>query len=180
MARHDRRVRRTREALISAFNDLVLSDRKQTIRVSDIVERANVGRSTFYEHYSNADDIYMQALSRPFAVLADAVAGDGGPHELQKLLEHFWENRQRARRVFGDKREQIGRLLAGMIEERLAARNARLSIPRQLAARQLAESALGLMRGWLMSEAPCPTDVLAAAICKTSQAATAALRHRPS
>src|SRR4051812_2411808 len=61
----DRRIARTREALIGAFNHLVLNRRQRHIRVADIVAEANVGRSTFYEHYSSADDILLQALARP-------------------------------------------------------------------------------------------------------------------
>ena len=58
----DRRITRTRNALIGAFNHLVLHRRQRHIRVADIVAQANVGRSTFYEHYSSADDILIAAL----------------------------------------------------------------------------------------------------------------------
>ena len=92
----DRRAARTRAALIEAFNHLALNHRKN-IRVADIVALANVGRSTFYEHYKSADDIHLQAMPRPFAILADAAAGMGDEARLTGLLRHFWENRQLAR-----------------------------------------------------------------------------------
>ena len=161
----DRRVARTRTALIEAFNHLVLSRRPKRIRVSDIVAAANVGRSTFYEHYRSADDIHMEALSRPFGLLADATAGQGDSERLASLLAHFWENRQRAREtVSGRSGERAARMLADQVELRLG--DAALAIPKRLAALQLAEAALAPVRGWLLAEAPCTPAVLAASICR--------------
>jgi AcrR family transcriptional regulator len=173
----DRRVTRTRTALIEAFNHLVLSRRRRRIRVADIVEKANVGRSTFYEHYKSADDIHLAALSRPFAVLADAAAGQGDAGQLTHLLIHFWENRQRARESFdGRMQDKVNRLLASMVEDRLEQAGEPLVIPRRLAAMQLAEAALAPVRGWVTAEAPATPRALAEAICRGGRALTEALR----
>src|SRR3954452_19118479 len=116
MARsEDRRVARARAALIHAFDSLVLSRRRRKIRVADIVAEANVGRSTFYEHYKSADDIHMAALSGPFGTLADAAAGLGDEAGLTGLLSHFWEYRQRARESFSERTgEKASRMLADL------------------------------------------------------------------
>ena len=76
-ARHDRRATRTRKALVDAFGHLVQHRRRGPIRVAEIVAQARVGRSTFYDHYSSAEEISLDALSRPFGALADAAAGRG-------------------------------------------------------------------------------------------------------
>ncbi len=167
--RKDRRVERTRAALIEAFNELFLKRPNGPVRVSDIVERANVGRSTFYEHYSGAHDIQMQAMARPLAILADAVSGRCGPDRLTWLLEHFWENRQRARSTFtGRHRDQVVRLLATMIEERLSRNGDEPVVPMRLSAFQLAEASLALIRGWVSGEGPCTPEQLARTVCETS------------
>lgn len=167
--RKDRRVERTRAALIEAFNELFLKRPNGPVRVSDIVERANVGRSTFYEHYAGADDLHMQALARPLAVLADAVAGRCGPDRLTWLLEHLRENRQRARSTFnGRQRDRVVRLLATMLEERLSGAETEPVIPMRLAALQLAEAPIALIRGWVSAEGSCSPGQLARAICETS------------
>jgi AcrR family transcriptional regulator len=166
----DRRTTRTRAALIEAFNHLALSHRK-SIRVADIVALANVGRSTFYEHYRSADDIHLQAMSRPFSVLADAAVGMGDETRLTELLRHFWENRQLARSSFmGRMHDKVTRLLAGMIEERLQEEADALAIPLRLAALQLAEAALAPVRGWVTAEASCTPEALAGAICRCGRA----------
>ena len=174
--REDRRVARTRAALIEAFNQLVMHRRPRKIRVADIVERANVGRSTFYEHYAGADALHMEALSRPFAPIADAAAGEGDEVRVERLLAHFWENRQRARETFsGRMGEKASRLLAEMIEARLSAASRQTVIPRRLAAIQLAESALAPLRGWIAGEASAAPDALARSLCRSGAQLAAAL-----
>jgi len=167
--RQDRRVARTRTALIEAFNHLVLARRQKAIRVADIVAKANVGRSTFYEHYRSTDDIRIEALSRPLAALADAAAGLGDLERLEGLLVHFWQNRQRAREhLTGRAGERTTRLLVDMVEQRLG--EAEAAIPRRLAAMQLAEAAFAPVRGWLAAEAPCTAAALACTICNAGRA----------
>ncbi len=171
---HDRRVARTRGAIVEAYNHLFQHRRPHSITVADIVERANVGRSTFYEHYAGADAVFLEAVSRPLSVLADAVAGAADAEDLTPLLHHFWDNRQRAREMLtGRQSERIARLLADLIEARLG--DGPLLIPARLASLQLAEGALAPIRGWLLAEAPCPPDVLARAICAASAATRTAL-----
>jgi len=176
-AGQDRRTTRTRKALVDAFGHLVQHRRKGRIRVAEIVAQARVGRSTFYDHYSSAEEISLDALSRPFAVLADAAAGRGDPEKLAQLLAHFWENRQRAREMFagGRMRERAARLLADMVTERLEEADARLAIPLPLAALQLAEAALAPVLAWMRGEAPATPDALARSLCRTGAAVAEAL-----
>lgn len=170
----DRRTVRTRTALIHAFDQLVLGRAKRKIRVADIVAEANVGRSTFYEHYGSADEIHMAALARPFSILADAAAGLGDEARLTSLLAHFWDYRQQARGSLFDRTgEKAARMLADLVEERLG--DQALSIPPRLAAIQLAEAALAPVRGWITAEAPASAEALADVICKCGRAMRQAL-----
>lgn len=180
-AGEDRRVRRTRAAVVQAFNHLVLSRRRGKIRVADIVEQANVGRSTFYDHYSNAEEVHLEALSAPFAILADAAAGRGDAARLEPLLTHFWENRQRARETFdqGRMQEKTARLLTDMVEARLRQDDVELVISTRLAALQLAEGALAPIRGWMTGASPSTAQALATAICSSSAHILIALSLRP-
>ena len=164
----DRRTRRTRTALVDAFNHLVLNRRQPRIRVADIIARADVGRSTFYEHYANADALLLEALSRPFAILADAAAGRGEPDRLAFLLTHFWENRRRARETLaGRTGDKAMRLLADMVETRLDGQE--MAVPVRLASLQLAEAALAPIKAWVAGEAPCSAETLAASLCRTGE-----------
>ena len=164
----------TRAAIIGAFNRIFLERRQHRIRVADVVAEAGVGRSTFYDHFSGAEQLYLAALARPFTVLADAAAGCGDPAALERLLAHFWENRRRARDSLGGRSgEQSQRLLAELVEARL---EGPLALPASLAAQQLAAAALAPVRCWLLGHASSTPAGLAESLCRSGAALAAAQR----
>jgi len=164
--------------LLGAFNQLFLGRRRRRIRAADLIAEAGVGRSTFYDHYSSADDVLLEALRHPFATRADAAAGQGDAAAMLWLARHFWENRQRARDLFDNPRMQgrVSRLLAEMVAARLA--GAPLLLPAELAATQLAEAALAPLRAWVRGEASATPDALAESLCRTGAALRGALDKR--
>src|SRR5580700_10060156 len=92
----DRQVRKTREAIVAAFNELVLERRYQDIRVANIIGLADIGRSTFYEHFRDKDDVLRRSLGGILTAVADA-AGDGcDTTRLRVVLDHFREQRRLA------------------------------------------------------------------------------------
>src|SRR5881396_3995668 len=58
----DRRIQRTREVLHEALISLMIEKGYEAITVQDIIDRANVGRSTFYAHYVGKQDLLMSGL----------------------------------------------------------------------------------------------------------------------
>jgi AcrR family transcriptional regulator len=58
----DRRTLRTRQLLLTALRELMHTHRYESISVSEIAERANVGRSTFYAHYVDKDDLFATGV----------------------------------------------------------------------------------------------------------------------
>ncbi len=58
----DRRVARTRAMLQEAHISLILEKGYEATTVEDICDAANVGRSTFYAHYTGKDDLRRSGL----------------------------------------------------------------------------------------------------------------------
>jgi len=60
----DRRSQRTRQLLHTALIELMLERRYDEITVQDIIDRANVGRSTFYAHYLDKEDLLVSGFTQ--------------------------------------------------------------------------------------------------------------------
>jgi AcrR family transcriptional regulator len=58
----DRRVERTSIALQRAMIELVKEHGYDYVEVQHITERANIGRSTFYTHFKNKEDVLLRSL----------------------------------------------------------------------------------------------------------------------
>ncbi|MDO5330653.1 MAG: TetR/AcrR family transcriptional regulator [Bacillota bacterium] len=59
----DRRIKRTKETIYAAFRELLSEENYMSISASQIIERANIGRATFYAHFKDKDDL-MNSLCR--------------------------------------------------------------------------------------------------------------------
>jgi AcrR family transcriptional regulator len=87
----DRRVRRTRELLRAALLALIAEQGYDRTTVQDILDRADVGRSTFYDHYRDKDDLLLSGFGEVHAVLAAEINKSAGASSefLQPLLIVF-------------------------------------------------------------------------------------------
>ena len=98
-AKHDRRSQRTRQLLSDALVALILEKRYDAITVQDILDRANVGHSTFYTHFYDKDDLLLSDLDALLARLHQVIDdGSHGPSVLVPslaLFRHVHEERAR-------------------------------------------------------------------------------------
>lgn len=60
----DRRVQKTRKLLQDALIELVAEIGYETVTIQEILDRANVGRSTFYAHFQDKDQLLHSILDR--------------------------------------------------------------------------------------------------------------------
>jgi len=67
----DRRIERTRKAVLDAFFDLVQEVRYNDITVAHIVARAGVSRSAFFARFAGKDALLATSIAGPFSVLAN-------------------------------------------------------------------------------------------------------------
>ncbi|WP_412542961.1 TetR/AcrR family transcriptional regulator [Longispora sp. K20-0274] len=96
--RTDRRVRRTRQALVDALLALMAEKPYDHITVHELSDRADVGRSTFYGHFVDKDALLDTALDE----LRTIAASPRPSHGLSlSLLTHIAEHRQLAAAILG-------------------------------------------------------------------------------
>ena len=74
----DRRQRKTRDSIFRAFIDLVSEKDFAHITVGDIIERADVGRATFYSHFETKDFLLKELCGELFDHIFEAEAQEMG------------------------------------------------------------------------------------------------------
>ena len=99
----DRRQQKTRTAIFDAFTELLSEKSYSKITVQDIIDRANVGRATFYAHFETKDDLLKALCEELFGHIISSAAdcihthvlySDGNAPEsvFCHLLHHLQKN----------------------------------------------------------------------------------------
>ena len=65
--REDPRVKRTRELIVRAFDELVAEKGHTGLTVQEIAERATINRATFYDHFADQYELFDHAISKAFS-----------------------------------------------------------------------------------------------------------------
>jgi|GEM_PF-4888455 len=94
-----RQLSSTEITIVEAFRTLAIERRYGAIRVIDIIDRAGVAKSTFYEHFQGKDDVLLTALRPILLALATAASGRAARSYVRPTIEHLWELRSFARSI---------------------------------------------------------------------------------
>jgi AcrR family transcriptional regulator len=178
----DRRSRRTRRMLKEALFALILEKGYDAVTIEDITERADLGRTTFYLHYRDKDELLIESfesiaeelVSRmPMPMIASGDQ-DGGWFVQDAILitfQHAYENAQLYRvilrgegasRVSGRLHLIISQIAAELIQKRieLGLLPQHSQVPVEVFANYFAGSLLALITWWLESgQAYPPTEM---------------------
>ena len=153
--RVDRRVQRTRTAILDAFTQLVFKNGFESINPRKLAEVANVGRSTFYEHFSGMDELLALSIGNMFDRLAQLSLQAELKPELISVIEHFWDGRRLAGSILvGRTGEAMNRHLVQSFERALVIFAQQSKTPPQftsneLVAVHLAAAQLAVLKSWL-------------------------------
>jgi len=89
----DRRVRKTRRQLRDALVALILEKGWDTVTVQDVCAKADVGRSTFYVHFADKEDLLLSGFDDLHASLERGSASADQPFAFAApLFQHAAEN----------------------------------------------------------------------------------------
>jgi AcrR family transcriptional regulator len=161
--RPDRRVARSRRALKEALTDLILERGYEAVTVQDVIDRADVGRSTFYAHFLDKDDLLMAILAdleMPAPDHTTWAPTDPAFGWTLDLFRHFGSGRRLFKAVAGSqsgalaRRESIRRLedLAGAELGRVGAGRKLDALRLEIVGRFLVGTFIGFMEWWMREE----------------------------
>jgi AcrR family transcriptional regulator len=101
----DRRIQKTHRALQEALITLIVERGWDNFTVQDLCERADVGRSTFYMHFADKEDVVTGGLGEFRKGVRAAVASRKGDSEpfafVRPLIEHAFEQQRAFRALLG-------------------------------------------------------------------------------
>jgi AcrR family transcriptional regulator len=158
----DRRVRRTRVALREALIGLMAERGYEGVTVQDVIDRADVGRSTFYAHYTDKADLLGDLLAELRDQLLPA-SGAGAPDPRRPLrfslemFRHVRDERVLLRGLLGPTGTSpvVGQIEGMLVEvvggelNTIAAAAGSPRIPLDLVAASVVASFIATLRWWV-------------------------------
>jgi AcrR family transcriptional regulator len=175
LAKHaiDRRITRTRGMLQHALTSLILKKGYEAITIQDICDEANVGRSTFYAHYTSKDDLKRSGFERLHKELVDrqrearSAPGDVKDRTLGfslTMFEHARDHLDLYRALVGGRGGavslgQIRQILSDLVRNELAATGGKNSadiVPPELVVQYVVGAFMAVMTWWLDGGAKLP------------------------
>jgi AcrR family transcriptional regulator len=169
----DRRIPRTRAMLQHALTSLILKKGYDAITIQDICDEANVGRSTFYAHYTSKDDLKRSGFERLRKELVDrqreaqATPGDISDRSLGfslTMFEHARDHIDLYRALVGGRGGtvslgQIRQILSDLVRNEftaIAGKNSADTVPRELVVQYVVGAFMAVMTWWLDGGAKLP------------------------
>lgn len=172
----DRRTLRTRRSLHQALMQLIFERDYDGIGVADIADAANVGRSTFYAHFADKDDLLRSGTEHLRAILfaehSHDIAGEtqaerrplgfsrfmtGHLHEQLELYRALMRGRAGSIML-----EQIRQFLSEIVRKELVASNAGRAAP-EITVQFVVGAYMSVLTWWLDRGAVEPAEEIDAA-----------------
>lgn len=179
----DRRARRTRRLLKEALFALILEKGYDTVTIEDITRRADLGRTTFYLHYHDKEELLVESIDSiaedlithlpPIAEWRPSIpaaAGTGVMDAILVVFRHAAENAQLYRIILsGEGATQAHQRFHAIIRQKAnelvalgtAAGLMQPQVPPDVFASYFAGSLLATVTWWLESDIPYPPEEMA-------------------
>ena len=161
----DRRIQRTRQTLHGALMALVVEVPYDGITVQQILDRANVGRSTFYAHFQDKDELLMwgtEHLKEALSLSAAQPPRADGPEVLVVFSRAMFDHAHGYRKIYRalvntsvwpHLRQRIQNIIAEQIRRQCRAmkrtQKQQSKMPLELFVHYLASTLLTVLTWWI-------------------------------
>ena len=132
MITQDRRITKSRKAIYTAFLQLLNQKDYESITVQEIIDLANVGRSTFYSHYESKELLLDELCRYLFHHLFERVGNLTIEEYLTHIFSHFKKNQDHVTSLLFSKNDYFLRQLQKELEHHvypMVAKDLQVSYP---------------------------------------------------
>jgi len=156
----DRRTRRTRHKVSGALVDLIKEKRFDDITVQNLIDRAGVGRSTFYTHFRDKEDAFENQWQQFNGLLAQQIKWDKAGKDSFFPVTFFFQHLQEAQSfyrglvrsgkvdaIFKSGVEYLSHNIEGALRTKFKPQQ--IAIPVPVLSHYLANELFGLLKWWL-------------------------------
>lgn len=166
----DRRSARTERSLSEALVDLIKEKRFDEITVQEVIDRADVGRSTFYTHFRDKEDLFQQDWERFLDGFAQHIDWDKAGQERFVPAVYLFSHLQEYQPFYkglvrSQKKDAVFKSGTGHLSHRFqTALTAKFkgkpapSLPIPILANYLATELFALLQWWLDHDMPYPPE----------------------
>ena len=162
-AKEDRRVQRTQQLLQEALRALILEKGYDAVTIQDVIDRANVGRATFYAHFQDKEHLLLSgfvALWNQFEAFfaSDSFAAENPWQISLALFQHAENHREIYKAMAGKKgaaivlthlQQRLSKILQSHLEPQLTKR--KKAFPADVLTQYLVSSLTTLLTWWMDS-----------------------------
>jgi AcrR family transcriptional regulator len=159
----DRRAARTRRTLHKALMSLILRKGYEAITVQDIIDEADIGRSTFYTHYTGKEDLLRSGFQKLRAELSEAQCADQAKTDRPErealvfsraMFEHALGYADIYRALVGGRGglvavNEIRQVLSELVRKEVSAGLNGAGVPRELVVQLIVSALLTVLTWWL-------------------------------
>ncbi len=171
----DRRQQKTRNAIFQAFNRLLEEKHFNNITVQEILDEANIGRSTFYSHFETKDELLKEMCTDIFNHIFShelcsetshdfSLSDHGLAEKITHLLYHLKDNKGN---VLGVLSGESGELFMRYFKEYLVTmfeqypESLKEGVPREFAMNHLVGSFAEAVKWWIREKMVMPPEEMA-------------------
>ncbi len=169
----DRRQRKTRQAVYDAFTRLLEKKSYSNITVQEIIDEADIGRTTFYAHFETKDELLRVLCKEIFEHVFSSELEKEPTHdfsqsagaldaEITHILYHLQDSRRYIKSILSSEsgelfmryfKEYLEQLFAGVITDQLG------DIPQDYIRNHMVCDFAETVRWWMRNEHYTPEDV---------------------
>jgi len=163
----DRRIQKTRNAIIEAFVDLMAEKNFEQITINEIAERANVNRGTIYLHYVDKHDLLEQCIEMHLDQLFQKCPPGGDTDSFSskdamlRMFEYLEQNALFYSTILTNKgipafRKRLLDMATNSLNEQIYKGNIHQNIRNEVLVQFLASAGVGVIEWWITNSMPYP------------------------